>query len=457
MPAEAVSWKAEAPARRLYSDSAQTSSTSFSRGGKGLELGLRDRYLCARTETNPTQETLQAVAHFHDWIVTAGLAGEGGGPLIEGYCRRLREAGVPLDRCAVGVDTLHPVLIGSNFIWSAEAGIAQRDYESSEAEAADELWLQSPFHYLAERKETRLRLKPGGALPAGLPRFPILEELEAAGATDYLVRLTPLSGEKAIGDFDTVYSSWTTQDPAGFSDAQLALVEGSLPSLCLALKSALTRAITDTLMRTYLGDDAGHRVLSGKIERGTAESIAAVLWYSDLRGFTRVADTAPSETLLGLLNDYAACVVETLHAHEGQVLKFVGDGILAIFKLEDSRTAGEGALDAAEALLARIDALNGQRKAAGLPTSDIYLALHLGEVLYGNIGSLERLDFTVVGPAVNEVSRIEGLCRNLDQRVLVSSDFAAGAPAARSRLVSLRRYALRGVSEPQELFTLEPR
>ncbi|MDJ0983244.1 MAG: adenylate/guanylate cyclase domain-containing protein [Kiloniellales bacterium] len=409
------------------------------------------------TETSHTHETLQILSGLHDWIVTSGLAGKGGGSLIEGYCRRLGEAGVPLDRCAFGLDTLHPVLIGSNFIWSADAGIAQRDYERSEAEAADELWLQSPFHYLAERKETRLRLKPGDALASGLPQFPILEELKAAGATDYLVLLTPLSGNEAIGDFDTVYSSWTTLAPAGFSDHQLALIEGSLPSLCLALKSALTRSITDTLMRTYLGDDAGQRVLSGKIERGTAESIKAVLWYSDLRGFTRIADTAPSETLLGLLNDYAACVVETLHAHNGQVLKFVGDGILAIFKLADARAAGEEALDAAEALLACIDALNAQREAAGLPTSDIYLALHLGEVLYGNIGSLERLDFTVVGPAVNEVSRIEGLCRNLDQRVLVSSDFAAGAPAARPRLVSLGRYALRGVAEPQELFTLEPR
>ena len=113
------------------------------------------------TEPPQTQEALQKLAGLHDWIVAAGLAGEGGGPLIEGYCRRLVEAGVPLDRCAIGVDTLHPVLIGSNFIWSAEAGLAQRDYERSEAEAADELWMQSPFHYLAEREETRLRLKPG--------------------------------------------------------------------------------------------------------------------------------------------------------------------------------------------------------------------------------------------------------------------------------------------------------
>ena len=408
-------------------------------------------------EPDPTSDTLPALARLNGWIVAAGLAGDGGAALIEGYCKRLREAAVPLDRCGIGVDTLHPVLLGSNFIWSAEAGIAQRDYQRSEAETADELWLQSPFYYLAERAETRLRLKPGAPLAAGLPRFPILEELEAAGASDYLVLLTPLSGDEAIGDFDTVYSSWTTQHPDGFAAAQVAMIEGSLPTLCLALKSALTRGITDTLMRTYLGEDAGRRVLRGRIERGTAEAIEAVLWYSDLRGFTRIADTAPSETLLGLLNDYAACVVETLHAHDGQVLKFIGDGILAIFKPEDARTAGEGALDAAEALLARIDALNAERDAAGLPTSDIYLALHLGEVLYGNIGSPERLDFTVVGPAVNEVSRIEGLCRNLDQRVLVSSDFAAGAPAARSRLVSLGRYALRGVSEPQELFTLEPR
>ena len=409
------------------------------------------------TEPDLMPAAATELARLNDWAVTAGLAGLDGDALIDGYCRRLAEAGVPLARAAFGVDTLHPVLLGSNIVWSAEGGIERRDYTRSEAETADELWRQSPFHYLHERKEARLRLRLDGAPAAGLPRFPIVDELTAEGLTDYLVLLVPLSGEEAIGDFDTVYSSWATRRPEGFPADGLALIEGSLPTLCLALKSALTRAITETLMQTYLGRDAGRRVLRGRIERGRAEAIQAVLWYSDLRGFTRIADTAPRETLLGLLNDYAACVVETLQAHDGQVLKFIGDGILGIFELGDACAAGDRALDAAEALLARIDALNARRGAEGLPASDIYLGLHLGEVLYGNIGSPARLDFTVVGPAVNEVSRIEGLCRNLDQRVLVSSDFAAGAPSARARLVSLGRYALRGVSEPQELFTLEPR
>ena len=399
--------------------------------------------------------TSRELARLNGWIVSAGLAGGRGSRLIDGYCRRLHEAGVPIQRGNIAVDTLHPVLLGTSFIWSAEQGIEQRDYTRSEAEEADELWLRSPFYHAYESKQLRLRLRPGEPLAEGLPRFPILDELAEAGATDYLVLLVPLKGEEAIGEFDMVYSSWTTQHPDGFSDPQLALIEGSLPTLCLALKSILTRSITETLMQTYLGEDAGRRVLRGKIERGTAEAIEAVLWYSDLQGFTKIADTAPSETLLALLNDYAACAVEAVRAQDGQVLKFVGDGILAIFKLDEAGTACERALAAADALLAGTADLRAQREAAGLPTSDVYLGLHLGEVLYGNVGSWDRLDFTVVGPAVNEVSRIESLCRNLDQRVLISSEFCERSGAARGRLVSLGRYALRGVREPQELFTLD--
>jgi adenylate cyclase len=212
--------------------------------------------------------------------------------------------------------------------------------------------------------------------------------------------------------------------------------------------------MTGTLMETYLGRDAGRRVLGGRIMRGVAERIDAVIWFSDLRGFTRIADTAP-EQAIPLLNDYSDAIVSAIHEHGGDVLKLIGDGTLAIFTAANRTNACGAALSAAVAAREGIAELNRRRVADGRPVTEMYLGLHLGEVFYGNVGSRERLDFTVIGPAVNEASRIAAMCRSVDQPVLMSSAFA-GVGDIRRRLVSVGRYALRGVARPQELFTLDP-
>jgi adenylate cyclase len=208
------------------------------------------------------------------------------------------------------------------------------------------------------------------------------------------------------------------------------------------------------LVETYLGRDAGRRVLEGRIGRGVAEQIEAAIWFSDLRGYTRLSDTAKPEEIIPLLNEYADAIISAIHEHGGDVLKLMGDGVLAIFTAPDRSHACEAALTAAADAPRRVAEVNGRRTADGLPTTELYLGLHIGEVFYGNIGSKERLDFTIVGPAVNEVSRIASMCRSVDQPLLVSSAFAAALGASRSRLVSVGRYALRGVSRPQDLFTL---
>jgi adenylate cyclase len=213
--------------------------------------------------------------------------------------------------------------------------------------------------------------------------------------------------------------------------------------------------MTGTLMETYLGRDAAQRVLGGRILRGVADRLEAVLWFSDLRGFTRITDTAP-EQVIPLLNDYADVIVSTINEHGGDVLKLIGDGTLAIFTAADRAQACTAALSAAIAARRSIAALNVRRLAEGQPATDIYLGLHVGDVFYGNVGSRERLDFTVIGPAVNEVSRIAAMCRSVDQPVLMSAAFA-DVEAVRRKVVSVGRYALRGVSEPQELFTFDPR
>jgi adenylate cyclase len=212
--------------------------------------------------------------------------------------------------------------------------------------------------------------------------------------------------------------------------------------------------MTGTLMETYLGRDAGQRVLGGRILRGVADRIEAVLWFSDLRGFTRITDTAP-EQAIPLLNDYADVIVSEIHEHGGDVLKLIGDGTLAIFTADERTHACTAAMSAAIGARRSIAALNERRLAEGQPATDMYLGLHVGDVFYGNVGSHERLDFTVIGPAVNEVSRIAAMCRSVDQPVLMSAAFV-GAEAVRQKVVSVGRYALRGVSEPQELFTFDP-
>src|SRR4051812_21133958 len=221
------------------------------------------------------------------------------------------------------------------------------------------------------------------------------------------------------------------------------------------MKCGALARIAETLVETYLGRDAGRRVLAGRIARGVADRIEAVLWFSDLRGFTRLTEAADPGEIIPFLNDYAEAVITSIYEAGGDVLKLIGDGTLAIFAADNPARACAGALRAEALMREHVRALNARRREAGLPLTQPYLGLHIGEVLYGNIGSNDRLDFTVVGPAVNEVSRIAGMCRSAEQDVLVSSAFAAALGPSRARLASVGRYALRGVGRAQDLFTLE--
>jgi adenylate cyclase len=275
----------------------------------------------------------------------------------------------------------------------------------------------------------------------------------AAGMTDYVAIIVRFAAEGTIGEMDGVYSAWATRAPDGFNDAQIAALQRIAPYLALAIKSVSLVRMTSTLMTTYLGRDAGQHVLGGRIMRGIAEQIDAVVWFNNLHGFTRITDTAP-EQVIPLLNDYSDAIFLAIQEHGGEVLKLIGDGTLAIFTAEDRMRACSAALSAAIAARRGVAELKKRRTADGKPVTDMYLGLHIGKVFYGNVGSRERLDFTV-GPAVNEASRIAEMCRSLDQPILTSTAFARVGDIKR-RLVSVGRYALRGVLHPQELFTLDP-
>ena len=394
-------------------------------------------------------------AEIAEWLIESGLAGAPETALLSGFCRRARAAGLPVARALVIVDTLHPIHEGRAFRWRSDAPEEARivEYGSTKEGEAAANWRRSTFYRLIESGERLFRQRLDAP---ELPDFATLGELRADGMVDYVALIHRFAADGVIGEMDCIYSSWATDAPAGFSEANVAALRRLSAALGLAVKSASLARIAQTLVETYLGRDAGRRVLSGSIGRGAAEKISAVIWYSDLRGYTRISDTAPPEQIIPLLNDYADAVISAISSEGGDVLKLIGDGILAIFAADEPQRACARALAAAETAQRHVAALNARRAGAGLPTTEFYLGLHAGAMFYGNIGSVTRLDFTVVGPAVNMASRIAAMCRSAEQPLLLSADFveAAGA-AACAGFVSVGRYALRGVGRAQELFTLD--
>src|SRR5271169_6930736 len=305
------------------------------------------------------------------WVTEAGLIGRTDSELMAGFCGRIVDAGVPLTRAMVILDTLHPIYEGRVLRWRADLPdvVEAVDYgRTNEGEAA-ESWQRSPFFHLLRsgEKVMRRRLVAGDAAD-----FPAIIQARDEGMTDYLALVHRFTAEGVIGEMDCVYSSWSTDGAGGFDEAAVDALKRLAPFLKLALKSAALARIAGTLVETYLGRDAGRRVLNGRIARGIAEKIGAVLWYSDLHGYTQIADSAPPEQIIPLLNDYADVVVSAVHGHGGDVLKLIGDGTLAIFAGEDREQACLAGLTAAARVRKDVVELNRRRAEAGLPTTQVY-------------------------------------------------------------------------------------
>ncbi len=396
-------------------------------------------------------------ASISDWLVREGLRSATQTELLQGFCERLVGAGIPLWRAHIAQRALHPVYGAVGFNWRRAVGDATRE-DYARAAQPGEGWLKSPFRYLLETGQLELRDRLIETNQTS--RFPLLEEFRAQGATDYIAIVMAFGTTTIDSDIDPddpaegMLTSWTTDAPTGFSDRHIGTIKALLPTLGLALKSAASDRTAHDLLAIYLGRDAGRRVLSGDIKRGTLETIRAVNWFFDLQGFTKLAETTPGDQLIAMLNDYFGAAVQAVETHAGDVLKFMGDGLLAIFTAADDDSACSSAIAAADQLLSTMATINERRAAADLPHTEFTLALHLGDVMYGNIGAEDRLDFTVVGPAVNMVARIQAMCRPLEQNLIISAALAKSAQRERDRIVSLGRYALRGVPDPQELFTL---
>jgi len=397
--------------------------------------------------TPPTAQTLMP------WLIREGLVSTDLDTTFDGFCRRLVETGVPLARGHLSMPTLHPTIEGFGLTWRPKDGTAAAAWNFDNDPAT---YLASPFYRLVQARETRMRRRLDGN--AAVLDFPILHEFKAEGLTDYVVTLEAF-GDARTMDFDTdplpgVAASWATARPGGFSDDDIATLDALLPLLALVTYRLSLAHVARSTLDAYIGPHAAARVLRGEIRRGMVTRQPAVVAVFDLCGFTAVADRTPGEQLIAWLNEHLDRMVGPIERNGGQVLKFVGDGLIAVFAPSDGdwATPCGNALAAAREAIAGTEALNRARDAAGAPRLDLDVALHMGEVMYGNIGSTGRLDFTMIGPAVNEASRIEALCDPLGRHLLASRRFAENCGMT---LRSLGLHPLRGVSEPQELFTVD--
>ena len=375
-----------------------------------------------------------------DWLVAGAQSASTPQDVLQQLCDRLVACGIPLSRVAVFVRTLHPQILGRQFIWRPGAAVAT--FEAEHSRFYDEDIQRSPvLHLYRTGQAVRRRLID----PQSPNDFPYLEEARAQGMTDYFVfPLRFLSGEvHAV--------SCSTAAPAGFSDADIAVLTAIADPLARITEAWALRRTAATLLNTYVGTHTGERILAGRIQRGDVETIHAVIWLSDMRGFTALSDRLPPRRVIDILNLYFDCQVVPIAEHGGEVLKFIGDGLLAIFPVANDESDAEWVcgevLEAARVARARIAALHDKKEVEG--RLRFGLALHLGEVLYGNIGGGNRLDFTCIGPAVNLAARLEKTAGRLGHTVVTSESFARHC---RAQLEPLGHFALQGFSAEQPAF-----
>src|SRR5260370_3432718 len=384
----------------------------------------------------------EGAARVVEWMMRDGRHSTHMREFGDEMCRRIVAADIPLWRAFCSVSTLHPQIAVTAYIWRRNTTGAVRMTATHAFEREPE-FAGSP---IAEVKRTGRMIRRRLTDPNCPIDYPVLREFKADGGTDYAAMPMICSS----GEVNSI--TWLTDRADGFTEREIAGLASVAEALAIIVELQATRRIARHLMDTYVGHRTGERVLSGAITRGSGEAIRAVIWFCDLRGFTALADTLPQGKVISLLNDYFETMVEVVTAEGGEALKFMGDGMLATFELratEDPAPRCRAALRAARAAGEKIATRNIERRNAGEPQIRFGLALHLGEVSYGNIGAPTRLDFTVIGPAVNQAARLEKLGHELGRPVVTSASFAA---AAAERLDSLGPHGLRGVAEPQQVF-----
>ena len=386
------------------------------------------------------------------WLLEEGWQIGDGAELTRRLAKQLSELGIPVSRIRLTLRTLHPQFIGVSYTWSRgtdEVDVFRPPYSI----LTSDTFLKSPYAAIFEGAGgIRRRLD----VPDANLDFPILEELRAEGATDYVAMPILFSDGKIHA------ITFASDHPGGFSTAQLGQLYGMLPALGRVMEVLALRDTARTILDTYLGRHSGERVLKGLVKRGDGENIHAVIWFCDLRNSTPLADSMPRAEFLGILNEFFECMAGAVLDHGGEVLRFIGDAVLAIYPMEQHavedpskcpihQAACRTALSAARDAIGRMRELNARRRESGQDVLGFGIGLHLGDVMYGNIGVPQRLEFSVIGAAANEAARLESMTKTLGRPLVISSEFARVIP---ENWVSLGHHSLRGVSAPQEIFTV---
>jgi adenylate cyclase len=377
-----------------------------------------------------------------DWIIDGARSAATPNQMMAECCERLVQAGLPLWRVGVFVRTLHPEIIGWSFIWKPgeEVQVGSVDFNFR----ATPEFRFSPLAVVFQ-DGVEVRADPRGP---DSERFPILVDLRAEGVTDYLA-LPMMFMDRAVHA-----SSWTTKQPGGFTDKQLDAIRSLMAPLARYTEIVSLRRTATMLLDTYVGNSAGERILGGQIRRGHTETMQAAIWLSDLRGFTALSDRLPAETVVDILNCYFDCQVSAIKDHGGDVLKFIGDGLLAVFPISeeerDMREVCARVLEAARQTRASVDALQ-YRIGDTFEHFRFAVALHVGQLLYGNIGGGNRLDFTCIGPAVNLAARLERIAARLNREVVSSAAFAR---LCEDNWADLGEFPIAGLSKAERVYGL---
>jgi adenylate cyclase len=380
-----------------------------------------------------------------DWLVHETVGMPFLDDLFAGLCARLLADGVPLDRATLHLRTLHPQFWGAMIRWRPGMAGAEMRFVGREI-TSDARFLNSPVRALYEGAEG-IRQRLDLPRPEGAAEFGVYADLRAEGIVDYVALPMVFTDGKRHA------CSWATRHEGGFATAHLMRINDLLPVLAMALEIRLNRRIARNLLDTYVGKFAGARILAGDITRGSGTTVRAAIWTCDMRGFTMLSERWPRDDVLAYLNEYFDTMAGPVEKHGGEILKFIGDAMLAVFPLESPEACSralQAALEAREAMRE----LNGRHRAVGLEETGYGIALHVGDVMYGNIGTTTRLDFTVIGPAVNVAARLEALTKELRRHVLISGPFIGMCGHAAAQTVPLGRFRLEGVGQELEVFGL---
>jgi adenylate cyclase len=377
-----------------------------------------------------------------DWMIDGARSAITPSQMMAECCERLIQAGLPLWRVGVFLRTLHPDYYGISFIWKpgTEVRIGTVDFTF-----LDSVEYQSSPMVIVFQQALEVRAHAND--PAS-KRFPIIDDLRAEGVTDYIA-LPLMFMDGAINA-----SSWTTRQPGGFTEEQLGALRALTPALARYCEIVQSRRIATMLLDTYVGNRAGERIMDGQIRRGHTETMHAAIWLSDLRGFTALSDRLPAETVVDILNHYFDCQVAAIREHGGEVLKYMGDGLLAVFPIDeyigDDQQVCSRVLEAARESRASVDALH-YPIGENIERFRFGVALHVGTILYGNIGGGNRLDFTCIGPAINLAARLEKIASRLHRTVVASEGFAGICSGGWS---DLGEFPIAGFSKAQRVFGL---